>query len=50
MEAYSEAHSSNLVFIINELDKADHDATNGNPADALLTLLDNLGFKIKRKL
>ncbi len=44
MEAYSEAHSSNLVFIINELDKADHDATNGNPADALLTLLDNLGF------
>ncbi|MDO4621039.1 MAG: AAA family ATPase [Lachnospiraceae bacterium] len=44
MEAYAQAGSSNLVFIINELDKADSGSTLGNPADALLTLLDNLGF------
>ena len=35
---------SNLVFIINELDKAAAGKGNGNPADVLLTLLDNLGF------
>lgn len=44
MEAFSEAGSSNLVFIINELDKADSATASGNPADALLTLLDNLGY------
>ena len=38
------AESSNLVFIINELDKASSGKGNGNPADVLLTLLDNLGF------
>ena len=36
--------TSNLVFIINELDKANSGKGNGNPADVLLTLLDNLGF------
>lgn len=44
MEGFSQAGSSNLVFIINELDKADVTSPNGNPADSLLTLLDNLGF------
>lgn len=44
MEAFSVAASSNLVFIINELDKANSGKGNGNPADVLLTLLDNLGF------
>lgn len=44
MEAFSMAESSNLVFIINELDKAASGKGNGNPADVLLTLLDNLGF------
>ncbi len=44
MEAFSMTGSSNIVFVINELDKADHDGQNGNPADTLLTLLDNLGF------
>ena len=44
MEAYSNAGESNLVFIINELDKATNGKGNGNPADVLLTLLDNLGF------
>ena len=44
MEAFSRAGQSNLVFIINELDKADNDSSSGNPADALLTLLDNLGY------
>ena len=38
------AGESNLVFIINELDKASTGKGNGNPADVLLTLLDNLGF------
>ena len=38
------AGESNLVFIINELDKAANGKGNGNPADVLLTLLDNLGF------
>ena len=33
-----------MVFIINELDKAASGKGNGNPADVLLTLLDNLGF------
>ena len=44
MEAYANAESSNLLFIINELDKASSGKGNGNPADVLLTLLDNLGF------
>ena len=44
MEAFSMAGQSNLVFIINELDKAAAGKGNGNPADVLLTLLDNLGF------
>ena len=44
MEAFANAESSNLVFIINELDKAAAGKGNGNPADVLLTLLDNLGF------
>lgn len=44
MEAFQQAGSSNLVFIINELDKAGINASSGNPADALLTLLDNIGF------
>ena len=44
MEAFEKAESSNLVFIINELDKATSGKGNGNPADVLLTLLDNLGF------
>ena len=44
MEAFGMAESSNLVFIINELDKAASGKGNGNPADVLLTLLDNLGF------
>ena len=44
MEAFSLAGASNLVFIINELDKANSGKGTGNPADVLLTLLDNLGF------
>ncbi|MEE8808462.1 MAG: AAA family ATPase [Lactimicrobium sp.] len=44
MEAFEKAGSSSLVFIINELDKADQGKNGSNPADALLTLLDNLGF------
>lgn len=44
MEAFSAAGESNLVFIINELDKASSGKGNGNPADVILTLLDNLGF------
>lgn len=44
MEAFSMAGESSLVFIINELDKASAGKGNGNPADVLLTLLDNLGF------
>ena len=44
MEAFSRAGQSNIVFIINELDKADSDGPHGNPSDVLLTLLDNLGF------
>ena len=44
MEAFQSAGASNLVFIINELDKASSGKGNGNPADVLLTLLDNLGF------
>lgn len=44
MEAFSQSGASNTVFIINELDKADHNSINGNPADALLTLLDNIGY------
>ena len=44
MEAFEKAGGSKLVFIINELDKANEGKGNGNPADVLLTLLDNLGF------
>lgn len=44
MEAFSAAGESKLVFIINELDKAASGKGNANPADVLLTLLDNLGF------
>lgn len=44
MEAFSMAGASNLIFIINELDKAAAGKGNGNPADVLLTLLDNIGF------
>ena len=44
MEAFNMAGESNLVFIINELDKATSGNETGNPADVLLTLLDNLGF------
>ncbi len=44
MEAFSMAGASSLVFIINELDKAASGKGSGNPADVLLTLLDNLGF------
>ena len=44
MEAFAAAGESKLVFIINELDKAASGKGNGNPADVLLTLLDNLGF------
>lgn len=45
MEAFSQAGESNLVFIINELDKASSKNGNGNPADVLLTLLDNLALQ-----
>ena len=44
MSSINDAGESNLVFIINELDKAASGKGNGNPADVLLTLLDNLGF------
>lgn len=44
MEAFASAGESKLVFIINELDKANEGKGNGTPADVLLTLLDNLGF------
>ena len=44
MEAFSMAGESNLVFIINELDKASSGKGSSSPADVLLTLLDNLGF------
>ncbi len=44
MDAFVHAGSSNMVFVINELDKADAGSANGSSADALLTLFDNLGF------
>ncbi len=44
MDAFNIAGESNLVFVINELDKAASKNGNSNPADVLLTLLDNLGF------
>lgn len=44
MDAFNNAGESNLVFIINELDKAASGNGRANPADVLLTLLDNLGF------
>lgn len=44
MEAFAGSGSSNIVFVINELDKADSKSQYGSPADTLLTLLDNLGY------
>lgn len=44
IEAFARAKSSNVVFVINELDKADAEGARGNAGDVLLTLLDNLGF------
>lgn len=44
MEAFSRAGSSNIVFVINELDKADATKDTGSSGDVLLTLLDHLGF------
>lgn len=44
IEVFSIAGESNLVFIINELDKATSGNRNGNPADVLLPLPDNFGF------
>ena len=44
MEAFSQTGSSNLVFVINELDKAEGQGGRGNAADTLLTLFDNLGY------
>ena len=44
IDAFEMAGESNLVFIINELDKATSNKGHGNPADVLLTLLDNIGF------
>ena len=44
MESFYASGESNLVFIINELDKAASGKGSANPADVLLTLLDNLGF------
>lgn len=44
MESFYASGESNLVFIINELDKATASKGSANPADVLLTLLDNLGF------
>ena len=44
MEAFSQAGESNIVFIINELDKAGNNRGNTSAADALLTLLDHLGY------
>ena len=38
------SRETTLVFTTNELDKAASGKGNGNPADVLLTLLDNLGF------
>ncbi|MEE3420182.1 MAG: AAA family ATPase [Lachnospiraceae bacterium] len=44
MESFVQAGSSNVVFVINELDKAESDTSHGNSADSLLTLFDHLGF------
>ena len=44
MEAFSRAGSSNIVFVINDLDKADATKDTGSSGDVLLTLLDHLGF------
>ena len=44
IESFARAKSSNVVFVINELDKADAEGARGNAGDVLLTLLDNLGF------
>ena len=41
---FRQQESPTWYFIINELDKAASGKGNGNPADVLLTLLDNLGF------
>lgn len=44
MESFTRAGSSNIVFVINELDKADAQKESGSAGDVLLTLLDHLGF------
>lgn len=44
MESFARAGSSNIVFVINELDKADAQKDSGSSGDVLLTLLDHLGF------
>ena len=44
VEAFVQAGSSNLVVLINELDKATTLSRSGSPADTLLTLLDGTGF------
>ncbi len=44
MEALEQAGSSNLVLVINELDKADQNRNGATPSDTLLTLFDGLGF------
>ncbi|MBQ8470256.1 MAG: AAA family ATPase [Clostridia bacterium] len=43
MQAICDAGSPNVMFLLNELDKAGN-AQNGNPSMALLSLLDHLGF------
>ena len=43
MDAFTQAGESNVVFIINELDKA-NSGKGGDPSDVLLTLLDHLGY------
>ncbi len=44
MEALEQAGSSNLVLVINELDKTEVNHSGGSAADTLLTLFDGLGF------
>ncbi|MGI6755040.1 MAG: AAA family ATPase [Atopobiaceae bacterium] len=44
MQSFIRAGRSNLVFVVNELDKAEDGYHAESSADALLTLFDNLGF------
>ncbi|WP_294521036.1 AAA family ATPase [uncultured Pseudoflavonifractor sp.] len=44
MQQLYAARSANVIMVINELDKAGGGNGKGNPADALLTLLDGTGF------